>query len=436
MTAARDVIALERHFDAAGQGVKDLISILAIPAAAAGQPPGEIGATLIDVLIATLRLDFACARIADPAGAGPLELVRLSQHGASAVEEDMLRGMAGLWLTSDHFDTPRVVPNPRTGARVVVMRSRLGLEGELGAVVLGSRRLDFPTDLERVLARVGSNQATIALHEAGRWQEQRRLEKELERRVQERTAQLSVANEELRQHIRDRKRAERALRRVRERTIRDRFEAVIEERTRLAREMHDTLLQGFTGVCLRLVALAGRSTDAPGRNDALREVIALAHQTLTDARQAVWGLRAPRLRSDDLGHRIEQEARDLIGPASVALDFAIAGERRPLRTHVEDELCRLSGEAVANALRHGNPSRIIVSLVYESVPRMLRLIIRDDGSGFVIHPAGDAPGAAGGEHFGLLGMRERAHRIGADLQITSGPGAGTTVLVVLPLSSS
>jgi len=95
--------------------------------------------------------------------------------------------------------------------------------------------------------------------------------------------------------VTERKRAERAVRRARSRLLQARFTAMLEERTRLAREIHDTLLQGFTGVALQLVAVAGRVSRPPETVAALRDLVALAQKTLQDARQAVWDMRAPAL---------------------------------------------------------------------------------------------------------------------------------------------
>jgi signal transduction histidine kinase len=168
---------------------------------------------------------------------------------------------------------------------------------------------------------------------------------------------------------------------------------------------------------------------------ALDALVAVAESTLSEARHAVWDMRAPiRIPAAPGGSafvdRLERSAHEVIGSERIALDFAVAGDRRPLDPSVEEELGRIAREGIANAVRHGAPRRIVVSLVYE--PAALRLTVRDDGRGFDASVPPNARIAADGRgHFGMVGMRERAERIGARLTITSEPGQGTTVLVVL-----
>ncbi|MBA2685055.1 MAG: ATP-binding protein [Gemmatimonadaceae bacterium] len=237
--------------------------------------------------------------------------------------------------------------------------------------------------------------------------------------------------------------------RYRRKQLEARLHAVVEERTRMARELHDTLLQGFTGIALQLRAIGARrqralaspSAASETRNiddestHALDALVAVADQTLTEARQAVWDMRAPinapaTLGGSALVDKLERSAREVIGTERIALDFAVAGERRQLSPHIEEELGRIAREAIANAVRHGAARRIVVSLVYE--PSALRLTVRDDGRGFDVSATPEARLAADGRgHFGLVGMRERAALIGARLTITSEPKQGTTVVVVL-----
>jgi signal transduction histidine kinase/ligand-binding sensor domain-containing protein len=238
--------------------------------------------------------------------------------------------------------------------------------------------------------------------------------------------------------------------RYRRKQLEARLQAVVEERTRMARELHDTLLQGFTGIALQLRAIgarrqhalnAGASVEEKSDRDAdssraLDALVAVAESTLSEARHAVWDMRAPiHIPAAPGGSafvdRLERSAREVIGTERIALDFAVAGDRRPLDPTVEEELGRIAREAIANAVRHGAPRRIVVSLVYE--PAALRLTVRDDGRGFDASAPPNARIAADGRgHFGLVGMRERAARIGARLAVTSEISRGTTVLVVLP----
>jgi signal transduction histidine kinase/ligand-binding sensor domain-containing protein len=236
----------------------------------------------------------------------------------------------------------------------------------------------------------------------------------------------------------------------RHRELESRMNAVIEERTRMARELHDTLLQGFTGIALQLRAIGARrqhalkSGSTPTQTDVREEesthaidaLVAIAESTLSEARHAVWDMRAPPPRplapgAHALVDQLEHSAREVIGRAPIALDFSVAGDRRPLTANVEEELGRIAREAIANAVRHGEPKRIVVSLVYE--PSGVRLMVRDDGHGFDTGaPVAESPPRSGRGHFGLIGMRERAERLGARITIASELERGTTVLVALP----
>src|SRR5262249_49650418 len=134
-----------------------------------------------------------------------------------------------------------------------------------------------------------------------------------------------------------------ALLQARQRRIEERIHAVIEERTRLAREFHDTLLQGFTGIALQLRAAMIASGEHAGSK--LGTLVTMAERTLMEARQAVWDMRGARsARAEDmaLAKRLDHAARELIGEEPIDLDFAIAGERRSLEPNVEDELVRIA----------------------------------------------------------------------------------------------
>ncbi len=228
-----------------------------------------------------------------------------------------------------------------------------------------------------------------------------------------------------------------AILQLRQRRMEARSALVIEERTRVARELHDTLLQGFTGITLQLRAIASRRRESPAASTAqLGDLVEVAEKTLSEARHAVWALRG-RGRTDGaagrptLPDRLERNARDLIGSAPITLEFALAGGPRSLTPEVEEELERIAGEAAANAVRHGMPHRLFMSLVFQESG--LSLMIRDDGQGFAPHNLPPGGGNWGGRrHFGLVGMRERAARIGARFELSSAPGEGTSVLVVLP----
>src|SRR2546427_6345687 len=193
--------------------INDLISDLALPALWSGYETSQIVSTLLDVLLGMLRLDFAYARLSAGIDDSPIEVVRVAQRRHLAGQPQEAGRALSPWLTGDPPATPFVVPNPVGEGEVTIAPFRLGLQEEVGVVVAGSQRADFPTVIERLLLRVAANQAAMGLQEARRLSEQRRSAEELERRVGERTRQLTAANEELRKEIIERKQAEEALRR-------------------------------------------------------------------------------------------------------------------------------------------------------------------------------------------------------------------------------
>jgi PAS domain S-box-containing protein len=221
------------------------------------------------------------------------------------------------------------------------------------------------------------------------------------------------------------RRAQREARRARERALAARFVAALEERTRLAREIHDTLLQGFTGVALQLTAVAHRVADAETAA-ALGDVIGLAQRTLDDARQAVWDLRAPAVGAETFPAALRQVAENAIRGTNLTFDFEVWGVERPLAAQVEAAATRVLQESIANTIKHAAARSVRVRLSYRG--RSLRLSISDDGKGFRVDPEFRAYGG----HWGLLGMKERAAELRGTLTVRSSPGHGTTVALRIP----
>jgi PAS domain S-box-containing protein len=200
--------------------------------------------------------------------------------------------------------------------------------------------------------------------------------------------------------------------------------AVLEERTRLAREIHDTLAQGFTGIIVQLQTAAELGAADPARRQAhLDQAIALARSSLAEARRSVQALRAPALLDTDLGGALLRLLQQLTAHTAIDATFAVAGTPAPLPPEVEGQLLRIGQEAITNALRHAQARQLQIELRFE--PGAVRLQVRDDGAGFV-------PARVHDDRYGLLGMRERAQQLGATLEVRSAPGAGTTVSVVAP----
>jgi signal transduction histidine kinase len=260
---------------------------------------------------------------------------------------------------------------------------------------------------------------------------------ELEARVRERTATLARTNDQLRAEIDERRRGDerlaaaavrlaRAKRRARERVLGARFAAQLEERTRLAREIHDTLLQGFTGVSLQLLAAMGRRSDPAQFTAALSDVLVLAQKTLADARRAVWDMRPPALEEGDFASALETALARSTAGSALALDYTVRGAPRALPPELETVIFRVAQEAIVNVVKHAGAHTARVTLSYED--RSVRLIVSDDGTGFIVDP--ERRTYAG--HWGLLGMRERASQLRGKLVVRSAPGAGTRIMLRVP----
>src|SRR3981189_3021713 len=177
--------------------LNDLISVLALPAIWSGSESSQILGTLLDVLLTMLRLDFAYARLGDASEAPPIEVVCLSGHRHSSVQPGQFGQALDRWLTGGQAASGCVVPYPGEEGEVSIASFSLGLQHEGSVLVAGSRRTDFPTEVEGLLLRVAANQAGIGLQEARRSVEQRRIAEMREQRVAERTRRLTAVNDEL-----------------------------------------------------------------------------------------------------------------------------------------------------------------------------------------------------------------------------------------------
>ena len=207
-------------------------------------------------------------------------------------------------------------------------------------------------------------------------------------------------------------------------------EATLQERTRVAREIHDTLQQALAGLSMQLNAVAGKLRAAPGEALHILEVArSMVRHSQEETRRSVRDLRSFALEQGDLGDALSQMAAQASDGWPGRILVEVTGQRRRLPMRVESHLLRIGQEATNNAINHAAPETIRVTLNF--APEAVELSVTDDGRGFDIDHA--AAGAAG--HFGLLGMRERAEKIGASLQIRSIVGSGTTMELMLPLKN-
>ena len=208
-----------------------------------------------------------------------------------------------------------------------------------------------------------------------------------------------------------------------------RHAATLDERQRIARELHDTLAQGFAGTTFALEGITSQLDDPA--HDKLKTqldlALRMARHGLTEARRSVMNLRTDALEHLALPAALEQAARQLLTGTSVTLTTHFDTENLPpLPADIESDLFRIGVEALSNAVRHAKPTTIHLHLQHDA--QSLTLRVQDDGSGFDPQSASQLTG-----HFGLLGMKERARQIGAQLSIQSQPGTGTHLTLTLPL---
>jgi signal transduction histidine kinase len=198
--------------------------------------------------------------------------------------------------------------------------------------------------------------------------------------------------------------------------------AVLEERQRLAHEMHDTLAQSFAGIGFQLQAIRDEIDDRTAIDRELDLAASMVRRSHEEAKRSIAALRPELLESVGLLHALEQSARGMVNGGAITITSQTSGEAHSIPVRISDTLFRIGQEALANAVRHANPTALSVSLTYDA--SALQLNVEDNGKGFVVDAA-----SAG---FGIRGMRERADIISAELKITSTPGQGTQVQVIAP----
>jgi signal transduction histidine kinase len=231
----------------------------------------------------------------------------------------------------------------------------------------------------------------------------------LEERVKERTAQLKF-------QITARKESE------------VQFKAVLSERTRLAQELHDTLEQTLTGIALQLDTASKVFETKPGTaSHHLKLARDFVGQSQVDVRRSVWDLRSRVLEQFDLPSAVTTSGKQLTDGTNMRFEVTTKGRVRPLPETLEENLLRIAQEAMTNVIKHSQATNAEIEIDYGAKNVVLR--VKDNGRGFDRKRV-DGPN---GGHFGLLGISERAKRLGAELIIDSEPGAGTVVTVQVGL---
>jgi signal transduction histidine kinase len=203
--------------------------------------------------------------------------------------------------------------------------------------------------------------------------------------------------------------------------------AVLEERNRFARDMHDTLAQAFTGILMQLEATKRKITTAQleAAQDHIARARSLASEGLSEARRSVRALRPEVLESLDLPNALRRLAEQITADTPLAVTLRVEGTPCALPIDLETNLLRIGQEALTNALRHAQAQKIRLDLLFE--PDAVHLHIVDDGQGF------DPELQLINGGFGLVGMQERSQRSGGQFMLKSAPGQGTAITVTVPL---
>lgn len=205
-----------------------------------------------------------------------------------------------------------------------------------------------------------------------------------------------------------------------------RFEERLAERTRVAQELHDTLLQGVLSASMQLHVAVDQLAEASPARPALNRVLQLLGHVAEEGRNTLRGLRSSIDNPQDLKNSLSRIPEELGMRAGIDFRVVVEGASMPLRSAIRDDVYSIGREALVNAFRHSEAGRIDVELDY--APSLLRVVVRDDGRGIDTHVL--ESGRDG--HWGLSGMRERALRIGARLKVMSRPSAGTEVELRVP----
>jgi signal transduction histidine kinase len=209
------------------------------------------------------------------------------------------------------------------------------------------------------------------------------------------------------------------------------FRATLAERTRLAKELHDTLEQMLIGISLQLKMVAKFFTQAPdAASHHLGLVRNMVRMSRVDLHRSIWDLRSRQLEKFDLAQALAMSGNQIAEGAGIQLQVQTLGAARPLPEVVEENLLRIGQEALTNAVKHSGARHARIALGFDD--KSVSLEISDDGTGFAPdHCAGPNEG-----HFGLQGMSERAKRLGGQLAVTSAPGKGTRVKAQIPIETT
>jgi signal transduction histidine kinase len=202
------------------------------------------------------------------------------------------------------------------------------------------------------------------------------------------------------------------------------------ERNRIAREVHDSLLQELAAFALELEGLAKQSWLPDAARDNLRRIRREVERCARETREFVWDLRAPVIQEVDLSQALRQAGEQITQGEPVRFHVTVQGEPRPAPLELQRQLLRIVQEATRNAVRYSRAQEIAMVIAYLD-SNQIRLEMRDDGCGFDPEKAARESG-----HWGLRTMRERAEKVGGEFKILSEPGQGTSIEVIVPIAST
>jgi signal transduction histidine kinase len=210
------------------------------------------------------------------------------------------------------------------------------------------------------------------------------------------------------------------------------FQAALRERSRLAANLHDTVLQTMTGIAYQIEACEAESIpEIERRANHLETARRMVQRGQEDLRNSVWALRALPMKERTFTEAVRSVAKQVSAGHKVEIIVEPTNELPVLADFIAGNLLLIVQEAVHNALKHAKPTQIHITLMASADATTFVVVVQDDGSGFVM---GSQPGASSG-HFGLEGIRERAERLGGKLELNSTLGSGTTLLIEVPLRS-
>jgi len=423
--------------------ISDLVGVFGLRALWSGGEPTQIVSTLLDVLVETLRLDFAYARFRDPMAGASVESIRVDQQRSGTISAAELGGCVDLWLPDLAHVALLRLPNPLGNGEVSIVAVRLGLQDEMGMLVAGSSRVDFPLQTEKLLLNVAANQAAIGLHEG--------------RRLTQRAMELVAANEELNKEIAERKRAEAERGRLEERLRQaEKMEAIGRFASGIA---HD-----FNNVLGPILAYGERLVDEAPENTSCKRCAqnvmsaAMRGRDLVDQILAYARSQHGKRKPTDVCRTVVETLELLRSslPGSIGLHAVIPDG--PLvvmgdATQLYQIVMNLCSNAV-HAMKAGGPLRVAVTPldVYAdcalshgtlTTGAYVRVSVEDCGCGMdeatlgrIFEPFFTTREAGRGTGLGLALVYAIVADSGGVIDVKSVSGEGSTFAVYLPLTAS